>query len=86
MRLTLGALAALEAALDTGSLVEMVDRFERGAFQGRDLMLLLWAGLNGGGWDVPLEKVASAHVQGGPIKAAKLGAQLLALTFSEDAP
>ena len=41
--LTLGALAELEAALDTGSLVALVERFETGAFSARDLLMRCWA-------------------------------------------
>jgi len=81
MRLTLGALAALEDALGARSLVEMVEAFETGSFKARDLLLLLWAGLNGGGWEVPFEDVGDAAISGGPLEAAKAGAQLLALTF-----
>ena len=81
LRLTLGALAALEHELDAGSLVEMVDRFEDGQFRSRDILLLLWAGLNGGGWAVELDAVAAAHIAGGPVAAAKAGARLLHCTF-----
>lgn len=84
MRLTLGALVALEDALGARSLIEMVEAFETGAFKARDLLVLLWAGLNGGGWDVSLEDVGAAEVEGGPLVAAKFGAQLLALTFGSD--
>ena len=45
MRLTLGALASLEAALQVGTLVQ---RFEGSAFSSRDVMVLLGAGLEGG--------------------------------------
>jgi hypothetical protein len=34
-KLTLGALAELEAQLQTGTLIELVERFESGAFSGR---------------------------------------------------
>ena len=45
-RLTLGALAALEAALGAGSLVEVIERFEAGRFSSRDVMAVLVAGLH----------------------------------------
>ena len=52
MRLTLGALAELEARLKSESLVELIGRFEAGGFRVRDLIALLTAGLNGGGWRI----------------------------------
>ena len=44
-RLTLGALAELEAALQTGSLVEMAARFEEGRFSAADVMAVIVAGM-----------------------------------------
>lgn len=81
MRLTLGALAALEDALGTTSLVELVERFETGAFRSADLLLLVWAGVNGGGWSVDRDALGQMEIEGGPIAAAKAGARLLHLTF-----
>ena len=49
-KLTLGALAELEAGLGTGTLVELVERFESGRFSTRDVLMLIVAGLRGGGW------------------------------------
>ena len=49
-KLTLGALAELEAALEAGSLLELVERFEAGRFSTRDVLALIVAGLRGGGW------------------------------------
>ena len=46
-RLTLGALAELEAALAEGGLLELVQRFESGRFSTRDVMMLVVAGLRG---------------------------------------
>ncbi|MEO0914883.1 MAG: gene transfer agent family protein, partial [Pseudomonadota bacterium] len=46
MRLSLGALAKLEARLESGSLVAMVSRFEEGAFRTADLVALISAGLD----------------------------------------
>ncbi len=81
MRLSLGAIAALEDQLGAQSMVEMVELFEVGKFKTRDLLLLLWAGLNGGGWDVSIEQIERSQVSGGPIEATKAAAQLLAVTF-----
>ena len=76
MRLTLGVLAELEAEMETDSLMNMVQRFETGAFSARDLVMLLKAGLRGGGHSVDLD------VDGGPIVAAQAAARLLAVTFA----
>lgn len=75
MRLTLGALAELEAEMEADSLMDLVQRFETGGFSARDLVLLLKAGLRGGGHEVELD------VDGGPIAAAQAAAKLLAVTF-----
>ena len=45
LRLTLGALAELEAELGAGSLVELVERFETGKPGTRDILALIVAGL-----------------------------------------
>ncbi len=51
MRLTLGALAELETGLESGSLVDLVQRFESGGFSTRDVLALIVAGLRGGRLD-----------------------------------
>lgn len=81
LKLTLGALAELEQALESGSLVDLVERFEGGRFSGRDLLALIGAGLKGGGSAVEPEVLASAEFEGGPLQAARCGAELLARTF-----
>ena len=48
-KLTLGALAELEEALEAGSLLDLVERFEQGRLSTRDVLALLLAGLRGGG-------------------------------------
>lgn len=54
-RLTLGALAELEAALEAGSLIELVERFEGRRFSSRDVLALIVAGLRGAaGQAVPM--------------------------------
>jgi len=81
MKLTLGALAELEAALDTGSFIELVERFESHEFDTRDVLALIVAGLRGGGWDIESEDLISADIEGGPIVAARRAAELLTLAF-----
>ncbi|OUS06131.1 hypothetical protein A9Q96_10235 [Rhodobacterales bacterium 52_120_T64] len=76
MRLPLSVLAELEDEMKSDSLMSMVHRFETGGFSARDLVLLLKAGLRGGGCDVELD------VDGGPIVAAQAAAKLLAVTFA----
>ena len=81
MRLTLGALAALEAELEVGSLVALVERFEGNAFSSREVLALLRAGLHGGGCAVTPEALAAAQIEGGPMAAARAAATLLARAF-----
>ncbi len=80
LRLTLGALAELEAELATESLLALVERFESGKFSTADLLALLGAGLRGGGGDVP--DLRKAEIRGGPVAAAQVAARLLAVSFS----
>jgi hypothetical protein len=81
MKLTLGALAELEAGLEGGSLVEMVERFESGGFSSRDVLRLIVAGLRGGGWRGQAGDLLSAEIEGGAMGAARAAAELLARAF-----
>ena len=82
LKLTLGALAELEIALETTSLLDLVERFESGKFSSADLLHLLAAGLRGGGWEGELPDLLSAEIEGGPLGAARIAARLLAVSFS----
>jgi len=82
MRLTLGALAELEATLERGSLVDLVARFEEGAFSTRDVLALIVAGLRGGGWRGTAADLLSAEIEGGPVAAARAAAEVLARAFA----
>ena len=82
MRLTLGALAELEATLGEDALVALVERFEGGSFSSRDVMALIVAGLRGGGWRGRAEDLLSAEIEGGPMAAARAAAELLARAFA----
>ena len=84
-KLTLGALAELEARLGAGTLVELVERFEGGAFSSRDVMALCVAGLRGGGWRVTADDLLTADIAGGPVGAARAAAELLARAFATPA-
>ncbi|RUS60447.1 gene transfer agent family protein [Pseudorhodobacter sp. E13] len=81
-KLTLGALAELETALETGSLIELVERFEGGRFSTRDVLALLVAGLRGGGWQGTAADFRTVEIGGGPVEAARAAAELLARAFS----
>ena len=80
-RLTLGALAELEDGLGEDSLVGLVERFEGSRFTSRDVVALLGAGLRGCGHEITDEALANAHIEGGPMAAAKAAAELLARAF-----
>lgn len=84
-KLTLGALAELETSLGTGTLVELVQRFENGGYAGRDVMALIVAGLRGGGWQGQAADLLTAEIAGGPVGAAKVAATLLARAFTPPA-
>ncbi len=81
LKLTLGALAGLEQALEAGSLVELVERFEAGRFSARDVLALIAAGLAGGGADLDRAALEEAEIAGGPMGAARAAAELLARAF-----
>ncbi|MFX0542398.1 gene transfer agent family protein [Roseovarius sp. S4756] len=82
LKLTLGALAELEAGLSAGSLVDLVERFEAGAFSTHDVLALIIAGLRGGGWQGDARDLVSADITGGPLAAARAAAELLARAFT----
>jgi hypothetical protein len=81
LKLTLGALAELESGLGEGSLVQMVQRFENGACSSADVLALIVAGLRGGGWGGQARDLLCADIEGGPMEAARVAAQLLARAF-----
>ena len=81
MRLTLGALAALEARLEAGSLMDLAERFESGRVGAADLTVLLTAGLNGGGLAITEGELAGAEIRGGATAALRAGMEMLAHAF-----
>lgn len=82
LKLTLGALAELEAGLGDDSLVALVTRFEGGGYSSRDVLALIVAGLRGGGWRGTAADLIAAEVEGGPLAAARAAAQLLVRAFT----
>jgi hypothetical protein len=81
-KLTLGALAELEAVLESGSLIDLVERFEGRRFSTRDVLALIVAGLRGGGWQGRAEDLRTVEIGGGPVEAARVAAELLARAFA----
>ena len=82
LKLTLGALAELEAGLGEDSLVALVTRFEGGSYSSRDVLALIVAGLRGGGWQGRPSDLIAADIAGGPVAAAQAAAQLLVRAFT----
>ncbi|SEQ64314.1 gene transfer agent family protein [Thalassovita taeanensis] len=82
LKLTLGALAELEAGLKAGTLLGLVERFEAGQFSSRDVLMLIVAGLRGGGWQGHAPDLMQADIEGGPMAAARVAAELLARAFT----
>ncbi len=82
LKLTLGALAELESELKTGTLMELVERFETGRFATSDLLALIVAGLRGGGWQGVTSDLLSAEIEGGLAGAASAAGALLARAFA----
>ncbi|HHB80883.1 MAG TPA: gene transfer agent family protein [Aliiroseovarius sp.] len=83
LKLTLGALAELEAGMEADTLIALVERFERGEFSSRDVAALIVAGLRGGGWQGRASDLVTAEIAGGPIGAARAAGQLLARAFAQ---
>ncbi|MEM1299881.1 MAG: gene transfer agent family protein [Pseudomonadota bacterium] len=81
LRLTLGALAALEARLEENSLMGLAERFETGQVRTADLTALLAAGLSGAGEPVSEEALGTAEFEGGALGAMRAGMALLSATF-----
>lgn len=82
LKLTLGALAELEASMEADSLVDLVRRFEEKRFSTRDVVALVVAGLRGGGWRGRAEDLVSVEIEGGPVTAARAAGQLLVRAFA----
>ena len=82
MKLTLGALAALEAELDEAGLIGLVERFEDGSYATRDVIAVVLAGLRGGGWSGQDSDILAAEIGGGILQAVRAAGALLARAFS----
>ncbi|MEM1065228.1 MAG: gene transfer agent family protein [Pseudomonadota bacterium] len=81
LRLTLGALAELEADLGAETLFNLIERFETGNVRARDVLALIAAGLRGGGWSGRSSDLVAAEIEGGAVEAARVAGQLLVRAF-----
>lgn len=81
-KLTLGAMAEMEAAMGADSMVDLVTRFEAGKFTSRDVMALIVAGLRGAGWSGTSADLLRADIAGGAVGAAQVAASLLVRAFT----
>jgi hypothetical protein len=81
LKLTLGALAELESAMGTDTVVALAERFEAGRCSSRDVLSLIVAGLRGGGWRGTSADLLSAEIAGGPVAAARAAGLLLVRAF-----
>lgn len=82
MRLSLRALAQMEAAMPGDGVVALVERFEGGSFGSRDVVAVLLAGLRGGGWDGDAAALLDAEIEGGMAAATRAAALLLGRAFA----
>ncbi len=82
LKLTLGAIAELEADVNATSLVDLVERYENGRFSTADILSLLVAGLRGGGWSGSAGDLLSAEIEGGILHAVQVAGLLLSRAFS----
>lgn len=81
LRLSLGALAALEAATGAGGLVALAERFERADMAAEDVIDVLTAGFMGAGTPLERAEVAALDIDGGAPAALAAAMGLLRGAF-----
>jgi hypothetical protein len=81
LRLTLGALAELEATYAADDLGALVERFSSGRLSALDLTRIVGAGLRGGGAAVTDAEVAMMAHEAGVAGFAEVVSDLLKVTF-----
>ncbi|MCU0817893.1 MAG: gene transfer agent family protein [Beijerinckiaceae bacterium] len=86
LRLTLQALAEIEAALGAGDLQGLGERFAGGRIAARDLVALLGAAIRGGGARLADEEIASRISAADLPRAVEALSELFALSFEGEAP
>lgn len=84
--LTLGALAELEEAFQTEDLTKLTERFSKGHLSARDMHMVIYAGLKGGGHALEKTDVMNMQADGGAIGFAKIVVELLTATFGTSTP
>ena len=80
--LTLGALAELETAFESETLLGVIERFQSGQMRAKDIMAVICAGLKGGGHECTLDDVALMKVEGGIEGYIAIVSKLLNAAFS----
>ena len=86
LRLSLGALAALEASFEAGSLIDLAERIERGEMRSRDVIAILAAGFRGAGRTVAEDEVAAMAIEGGAAEAMRVAVALVMAAFGAHRP
>jgi hypothetical protein len=86
LRLTLQALAEIEAALGAGDLQGLGERFAGGRIAARDLVVLLGAAIRGGGAKLADDEIASRIGAADLPRAVEALSELFALSFGGEAP
>jgi len=64
------------------TVLQLIERFEAGAFSTRDVLALIVAGLRGGGWQGTASDLLRVEIEGGLMAATKAAARLLARAFA----
>ncbi|MEM0977272.1 MAG: gene transfer agent family protein [Pseudomonadota bacterium] len=82
MRLTFGALVALEEAV--GPVLALVERLEAGQATAKDILSVIFAGLRGAGWTGDLSDLRQAEFGGGYLAAIQVAGDLLRKGFGID--
>ena len=82
--LTINTPGASVNTLSRAAIMELetlVARFEGSACSSRDVLALIVAGLRGGGWRGTAADLLAAEIEGGPLMAVRVAAELLARAF-----
>jgi hypothetical protein len=86
LRLSLGALAALEASIAPEGLVDLAERIERGGMRMSDVIVILTAGFAGAGTPMTRDDVAEMAFEGGATEASRVAVALIAAAFRVEEP
>lgn len=86
LRLTLGALAALEASLGADSLLALAERIDAGRLRTSEVIAILTAGFRGAGQSLDEATVSELPIEGGAAEAARVAVALMAAAFGASPP